>query len=87
METFKAGADFCNHKVVNAIKSARIDQYLASAGVRWQEDKYALQQQQQKASLKQVISETYAFFFLGSNKSVCLFVTNRAGMKKKAGNL
>ena len=31
--------------VVNGTKSARIVQYLASDAVRWQENKYALQQQ------------------------------------------
>ena len=43
----QADADSSNHEVVIAITSVRIVQYLASDAVRRQEDKYALQQQQQ----------------------------------------
>ena len=44
----QAGTNSSNHKVVIAIKRARIAQYLAFYAVRWQEDKYAPQQQQQQ---------------------------------------
>ena len=42
-----AGADFSKHEVVNAMKSVRILQQLASDAVRLQEDKYVQQQQPQ----------------------------------------
>ena len=40
-----AGADSSKHEVVNAMKSVLIVQQLVSDAVRWQEDKYAQQQQ------------------------------------------
>ena len=45
LETPKQG-EFLYHKVVNAIKSVLIIQQLASDAVGWQEDHYAIQQQQ-----------------------------------------
>ena len=45
MET-SSRSGFLRHKVVIAMKSARIVQYLASNAVWWQEDEFALQQQQ-----------------------------------------
>ena len=60
----KAGANSSNHKVVIAMKSARVVQYLASDAVWWQEDKYALQQQQQQQ--QQLHSLSYSRFRLFS---------------------
>ena len=39
-ENSKTGADSSKHKVVNAVKSVRINPQLASDAVRWQENKY-----------------------------------------------
>ena len=48
----KAGADSSNYEVFNAMKSVRIVQQLASDAIRWQEDKYAQQQQKYSEELK-----------------------------------
>ena len=51
IKTPQAGADFCNHEVVNAMKSVRIVLQLAYYVVRWQVDKYAPQQQQSNSQI------------------------------------